>query len=99
MGPAVLFRAIIKAAHLDLQVVVYIESMLRLKLYSVMTEAGIDIERVALVIVELDSVWMRDFGPLVVKDTDGAYRIMDLRYFWGPLLMTCFQPMLAHHGR
>ncbi|MEC8025383.1 MAG: agmatine deiminase family protein [Myxococcota bacterium] len=78
------FIEIIQAAHLDLQVVVYIESNVSaMKLYSVMTEAGIDIERVALVIVELDSVWMRDFGPLVVKDTDGAYRIMDLRYFWG----------------
>jgi agmatine deiminase len=31
----------------------------------------------------LDSVWMRDFGPLAVRTTDGGQRIIDFRYYWG----------------
>ena len=78
------FLEIIHATHRETQVVVYIESNASAQLlYDIMGEKGIDVDRVALVRTELDSIWMRDFGPLVAKDADNAYRVLDMRYYWG----------------
>lgn len=41
---------------------------------------GVDLSRVDFVIHELDSMWIRDYGPLLVRTRDGGYRVMDLPY-------------------
>jgi agmatine/peptidylarginine deiminase len=78
------FLELIAVAHKEIQVVVYLESQQSANLlYDLMGERGIDVDKVSMVSVDLDSVWMRDFGPLVIKDESNAYRIVDFRYYWG----------------
>ena len=42
--------------------------------------AGVDTGSVQFTPLALDSVWIRDFGPLVVRTTGGGYQAVDLRY-------------------
>ncbi|MCZ7681972.1 MAG: agmatine deiminase family protein [Sandaracinaceae bacterium] len=41
---------------------------------------GVDLSRVGFVIHELDSMWIRDYGPMLVRTRDGGFRVMDLPY-------------------
>lgn len=41
---------------------------------------GVDLTRVDFVIHELDSMWIRDYGPVLVRTRDGGFRVMDLPY-------------------
>ena len=43
-------------------------------------KAGVDTGSVRFTILALDSVWIRDYGPLVVRTTGGGYQVVDLRY-------------------
>ncbi len=40
----------------------------------------VDLSRIDFVIHELDSMWIRDYGPLLVRTRDGGFRVMDLPY-------------------
>ena len=42
--------------------------------------AGVDDRSVRFTTLALDSVWIRDFGPLVVRTTKGGYQAVDLLY-------------------
>lgn len=49
-----------------------------------MTQAGTPLDDVDFLIVAVDSVWMRDYGPIILKDyATGERRIADLRYYPG----------------
>lgn len=43
---------------------------------------GVDLDSVSFAVVGLDSIWMRDYGPLVVRGA-GQNVVMDGRYYWG----------------
>lgn len=47
-----------------------------------MNALGIDYTSVQMLIAPIDSIWMRDYGPLVTRSTNG-YRVVDPRYYWG----------------
>lgn len=42
--------------------------------------AGVDLASIEFVHGELDSMWMRDYGPLIVRGRDGKRRIVDASY-------------------
>lgn len=48
-----------------------------------LAQAGYDDSRVKLLLVSLDSIWIRDYGPLVVRTSGGGLRIIDARYYFG----------------
>ena len=43
-------------------------------------KAGVDTGSVHITTMALDSVWIRDYGPLVVRTTRGGYQAVDFRY-------------------
>ncbi len=47
----------------------------------------------------LQSVWMRDYGPLVPRTTDGGRRVIDFRYHFDRLLDDALPTRLANHWR
>jgi agmatine/peptidylarginine deiminase len=66
-------RAIICVADADLQT--YAEARLR--------SARVDMARVRFVEVEYDDTWLRDSGPITLRDGDG-FRLLDFRFTgWG----------------
>lgn len=50
------------------------------KLQAALSETGADLNKVKFVEAKTNSVWIRDFGPLVVKTKSAGARIIDLRY-------------------
>lgn len=48
-----------------------------------MDRFGVDTSRVNYLLFEVDSVWMRDYGPLSVVTPTGGRGHVDLRYYWG----------------
>lgn len=57
----------------------YVASQLRYE----MAQRGVSLDRVEFMVVPLDSVWMRDFGPIVLKDAATGERVVaDLDYFY-----------------
>jgi agmatine/peptidylarginine deiminase len=66
-------RVVICVADADLQT--YAEARLR--------SARVDMERVHFVEVEYDDTWLRDSGPITLRDGDG-FRLLDFRFTgWG----------------
>jgi agmatine deiminase len=47
------------------------------------TRRGGDLARVRFVELPLDTIWIRDWGPLVVRTRDGGRRVIDPRYSYG----------------
>lgn len=47
-----------------------------------MASIGIDSSGVQMLIAPIDSIWMRDYGPLVTRSPNG-YQVVDPRYYWG----------------
>lgn len=43
-------------------------------------EAGVDRDRVHFLVHQLDSMWIRDFGPIFVRRSDGSGSIVDTYY-------------------
>jgi agmatine deiminase len=62
-----------------------------------LTAAGLEVEDIELLVAPVQSIWVRDFGPLVVELADGRRRVNDLHYFAGededrfPALMTALR--------
>jgi agmatine/peptidylarginine deiminase len=64
--------------------VVYVSSStLASQLLSALNSHGADTDNVYFVNLSLDTIWMRDYGPLMVKTKTGGKRIIDLRYYYG----------------
>ncbi len=46
--------------------------------------AGVPLERVRFIEIEYDDTWLRDSGPITLRDTAGAPRFLDFRFTgWG----------------
>jgi agmatine/peptidylarginine deiminase len=64
--------------------IVYVPSnSLASDLLYALNAAGADTSNVYFVKLSLDTIWMRDYGPLVAETTKGGNRIIDLRYYYG----------------
>jgi len=46
-----------------------------------LTKAGIDLSRIAWIIRPLNSMWMRDYGPVSVYNGAGAWAVADFHYY------------------
>jgi agmatine/peptidylarginine deiminase len=67
-------RAIVCVADADLQT--YAEARLR--------SARVDMARVSFIEVEYDDTWLRDSGPITLRDAEGGFRLLDFRFTgWG----------------
>jgi agmatine/peptidylarginine deiminase len=78
------FAKLIKAAVPYVTTVVYVDSNYSYsQLSSALYQAGVDPDEISFVQMDLDTIWMRDYGPLLVRTTSGGYRVIDLRYYYG----------------
>lgn len=67
-------QAVICVADDDLQI--YAEARLR--------SARIDMERVHFIVAAYDDTWLRDSGPITLKQEDGSFKLLDFRFTgWG----------------
>lgn len=46
-----------------------------------MTQDDVPLDEVEFIVAPLDTVWMRDYGPIVLKTASGQRSVADLRYF------------------
>lgn len=48
-----------------------------------LTAAGVPLDQVQMLVADLDSVWMRDYGPIILKGSNGERLVADLEYYPG----------------
>lgn len=60
-----------------------------------LSRVGADTGAVTYLIFTLDSIWMRDYGPLAAATDSGAVNIIDPRYYWGRWMDDYFPTALA----
>lgn len=48
-----------------------------------LTQANVPMDDVEIFVASIDSVWMRDYGPIVLKDGAGNRSVADLEYYPG----------------
>lgn len=53
------------------------------QLLSALYKVGADTSTMSFLQMDLDTIWMRDYGPLVTRTTSGGYRVIDMRYYYG----------------
>lgn len=56
----------------------YVASQVRYEL----TQAGAPLDDAEFLVVDLDSVWMRDYGPVILLDANGTRVVADLDYYY-----------------
>lgn len=47
-----------------------------------MAQANVSLDRVEIFVAALDSVWIRDYGPIILKRPDGTRVVADLEYYY-----------------
>jgi agmatine deiminase len=80
------FAGVIKAASSEVStVIVYVPSQTVANgLYSALSSAGAPLSKIKFLKLSLDTIWMRDYGPLMVRaNNSSGYRVVDLRYYYG----------------
>ncbi len=75
------FGSVMRAVVSDARLLIAVESLSEQRaLMEALTEQRVDLSRVDFVIHPLDSMWIRDYGPVLVRTREGGYRVMDLPY-------------------
>jgi agmatine deiminase len=75
------FVAVLREVLPDASALVAVEDEAdQILLMDTLAAEGVDLSRVDFVLHELDSMWMRDYGPLLVRTAAGGYRVIDLPY-------------------
>lgn len=65
-------------------IVVVADAELRAHVEGKLREAGVDLGRVRLIELPYDDTWLRDSGPITLKDDRGAFQLTDFRFTgWG----------------
>ena len=75
------FADLLKIVTPDVSALVAVEDpeeevLLRTALY----EAGVDVGRIDFAVHPLDSMWIRDYGPIFARTREGGLRVVDLPY-------------------
>ncbi|GAB5540934.1 MAG: agmatine deiminase family protein [Sandaracinaceae bacterium] len=75
------FADLLKIVTPDVSALVAVEDpeeevLLRQALY----DAGVDVSRLDFAVHPLDSMWIRDYGPVFARTRDGGLRVVDLPY-------------------
>ncbi len=47
-----------------------------------MTSRGVPLDDVEIFVVAVDSVWLRDYGPMILRDANGQRAVGDAEYYW-----------------
>ena len=91
------FAELIAAAAPEVAgVVVHVPSAAaRARLTNALLARRVDVGRVRFAEVPLDTMWIRDYGPLLVETSDGGRRVVDLRYSYGRWQDDAFPTRLA----
>ena len=75
------FGSVMRAVVSDARLLIAVESLSEQRaLMEALTEQRVDLSRVDFVIHPLDSMWIRDYGPVLVRTREGGYRVIDLPY-------------------
>lgn len=75
------FASVMRVVVREATAVVAVESPEEeLALRDALADAGVDMTRVEFVLHQLDSMWIRDYGPVLVRTKGGGYRVIDLPY-------------------
>jgi agmatine deiminase len=61
------------------------------------TERDMNVDNISFLVSDLDSIWIRDYGPLAVRRRDGTMRYLDGRYYFGRWYDDVFPTLLANH--
>jgi len=80
------FAQVIASAASEVStVVVYVPSQSVMNgLASALQSAGATMSKIKWLKLTLDTIWMRDYGPLMVRASNSSgYRVVDLRYYYG----------------
>ncbi len=78
------FVTLISVAHTSVDVVVLLDLEQDADaVLDALRYAGVAVDRVSLINVPIDSVWMRDYGPLGARYADGSLALIDTTYFAG----------------
>jgi len=65
-------------------IVVVADAKLRAHVEGKLREAGVDLGRIRLIELPYDDTWLRDSGPITLKDDRGAFQLTDFRFTgWG----------------
>jgi agmatine/peptidylarginine deiminase len=76
-----LFRSVVAAAHGHVPIVCVVSSpQERQTALGLLAEAELPPQAVRFVTLPLDTMWVRDYGPIFVQDTDGTVFLADLDY-------------------
>ncbi|MCA9602283.1 MAG: agmatine deiminase family protein, partial [Myxococcales bacterium] len=57
---------------------------------------GVNMANVQMVLYGVDTIWMRDYGPLAAASSSGALTLVDPRYYWGRWMDDYFPTALAN---
>src|SRR5690606_31710033 len=75
------FASVLRELQPDARALIAVESETDERLLrETLTHEGVDPSRVDYVIHELNSMWIRDYGPVVVRTRAGGLRVIDLPY-------------------
>jgi agmatine deiminase len=75
------FARVLRSVTTDAKALIAVESHEeQALLMDALASHGVDLTRVDFFIHELDSMWIRDYGPMLVRTRDGGYRVIDLPY-------------------
>ncbi len=78
-----MFVDLIAATAPHVTTVVYVNSNYQAsQIYNALDARGADPDQVSFQQLDIDTIWMRDYGPLLVKTATG-YRVVDPRYYYG----------------
>lgn len=93
---ASMFIEMIHAASESVPTVVFVDANSYATFLSDELEAqGADLSRIKFVKVPLDTIWIRDYGPIVAKLKDGSRVVVDPRYYYGRWTDDAFPTKLA----
>ncbi len=75
------FASVLRTVTADAKALIAVESTEeQVLLMESLAGYGVDLSRVDFVMHMLDSMWIRDYGPMLVRTQDGGYRVIDLPY-------------------
>ncbi|MBT8493116.1 MAG: agmatine deiminase family protein [Deltaproteobacteria bacterium] len=79
------FAEMVASASEAIPVTVYVQTQAQADaVYSDLAYAGANLDAVNFAGANLDSIWIRDYGPMVVKNEFGPGKLsVDGRYYWG----------------
>lgn len=68
------------SVHDRLDIVVLARQDQAHSVFQSLLDAGVPLERLLVIPTSVESMWVRDFGPLIIKSPEGGFRVVDTDY-------------------